>query len=152
MELISESLKDIEYKLEIYYSEKERLTKERNKELSVDPYKLSAIDYSKSVVDSYKKYDMKVRDDDYIKELEEKINKINEEISILENTKKTYLDNLSKMDGIECRLYSYILQGFNPTKAISKVAEENYLKDIKPATERGIAKYYNNMKKICKLQ
>lgn len=152
MELISDSLKDIECKLEIYYSERNRLIKEKNKEINIDPYRFSAIDYSKPIVDSYKKYDMKIRDDEYIKELDDKLESINKEISHLEDLKKTYLDNLSKMDGIEYRLYSYILKGLNPTKAISKVAEENYLRDIKPATERGIAKYYNNMKKICKLQ
>ena len=151
MELISETLKDIECKLEIYYLERNRLTKERNKEVNIDPYRFSAIDYSKPIVDTYKKYDMKVRDDKYIKELDEKLEKINAEIIELENIQKTYLNNLSKMDGIEYRLYSYILQGFNASRAIDKVIEENYLNDIKPASKSGILPYYKNMKKICKL-
>lgn len=151
MELIVDSLKDIEYKLDIYYSEKERLTKEKNKEMDIDPYRISAIDYSKSNVGNYKKYDIKIRDDKYIKELDEKIANIEKEINKLETTKKEYIDTLSKMDGIEYRLYSYILQGFGANKAIDKVVEENYLRDIKPASKSGIMPYYNNMKKICKL-
>lgn len=55
------------------------------------------------------------------------------------------------MDGIEYRLYSYILQGYNPTKAIAKVGEENFINNIKPTTEMGIMPYYKNLKKICKL-
>lgn len=73
MKIISESLNDIECKLDIYYSEKERLLKEKNKEISIDPYKLSAIDYSKPVVDSYKKSEIKVRDDDYINKINKRI-------------------------------------------------------------------------------
>ena len=69
MKLISETLNDIECKLEIYYEERTRLIKEKNREQKVDSYKLSAIDYSKPVVDSYEKYDMKIRDDEYIKEI-----------------------------------------------------------------------------------
>lgn len=151
MKIISESLKDIECRLDIYYSEKKRLLKEKNKEINIDPYKLSAIDYSKPIVDSYKKSEIKVRDDDYINKINKRLKEIDEEISKLEKTKQQYLDTLSKMDGIEYRLYSYILQGYNPTKAIDKVGEENYLKDIKPATKRGIIPYYKNMKKICGL-
>ena len=38
-------------------------------------------------------------------------------------------------------------------KAISKVADENYLNDIKPFTERSIyRKYYKNIKKYIKSQ
>lgn len=151
MKIISESLNDIECKLDIYYSEKERLLKEKNKEISIDPYKLSAIDYSKPVVDSYKKSEIKVRDDDYINKINKRIKEIDEEIAKLEKTKQRYLDTLSKMDGIEYRLYSYILQGYNPTKAIAKVGEENFINNIKPTTEMGIMPYYKNLKKICKL-
>lgn len=150
MKIISESLNDIECKLDIYYSEKERLLKEKNKEISIDPYKLSAIDYSKPVVDSYKKSEIKVRDDDYINKINKRIKEIDEEIAKLEKTKQRYLDTLSKMAGIEYRLYSYILQGYNPTKAIAKVGEENFINNIKPTTEMGIMPYYKNLKKICK--
>ena len=80
-----------------------------------------------------------------------RLDEINKEISTLEATKRQYMDILSQMDGIEYRLYSYLLRGFNVTKAIDKVAEENYLNDIKPATKQGILPYYKNMRKICKL-
>ena len=151
MELIYESINDIECKLSIYYLERERLFKEKKRENSVNPYKLSAIDYSKFVVDCYKKSEIQTKDSDYIKAIDARLSKINEEIASLESIKKKYIENLSKMDGIEYRLYAYILKGICPTKAINMVAEENYLKGIKPATEMGILPYYKNVKKICKL-
>ena len=149
MKLISETLNDIECKLEIYYAERTRLIKEKNREQKVDPYKLSAIDYSKAVIDSYKKYDIKIRDDDYIKKINEKLEKLEREIVTLEDTKEKYINTLYKLDGIEYRLYTNILKGYNPTNAIEKVGEENYLRGTKPTTRNGLLPYYYKIKEFC---
>ena len=149
LEIINDSLNDIERKLNILLLEKSRLLREKNRESNIDPYSLPSTDFSKPVIDGYKKSEIKIKDDEYIKKLEDKISRLDKEITYLEDKKKTYYDNLSKMDGIEYRLFSYMMQGIKPTKAIEKVADENYLKGIKPATERGIIPYYKNVKKIC---
>lgn len=151
MKLICESIKDIDSKIEIFCSEKNRLIREKNKELSIDPFRISSIDLTKPIVDSYRKYESKVIDEKYVSELQERIDGLDKEISFLTKTRRSYLVTLSKMIGIEYRLYSYLLQGYNPTKAIQKVAEENDIKGVKPATERGIIPYYKRVKKICQL-
>ncbi len=132
---MNESLNDIERKLDILILEKNRLLREKDNEANIDICSLS---------DTNK--------EEYLKKLEKRISSIEREIDYLEDKQETYYDNLSKMDGIEYRLYFYIVQGIKPTKAIEKVAEENYMKGIKPTTERGIMPYYKNMKKSCGLQ
>lgn len=81
----------------------------------------------------------------------DRLYRVEKELETLTSTKQKYIDNLSQMDGIEYRLYAYLLKGYNPMKAIDKVGEENYLKDVKPTTKQGILPYYKNMKKICRL-
>ncbi len=49
---------------------------------------------------------------------------------------------------IELRLYKYINNGLSVTKAVEKVAEENYLQDKKPVSTSKIWLYYKNLKKI----
>ena len=151
LKIINESLNDIERELNILILEKNRLLREKNKEDNIDPYSLHSVDYSKPIVDTYKKSEIKIKDSEYIKKLDTKIKNIDEKINYLQDLKNTYCSNLEKMDGIEYRIYAYIIKGFNPTKAIKKVAEENYLNDIKPATEMGLMPYYKNVKKICGL-
>lgn len=76
------------------------------------------------------------------------LDKVNTEIDRLEGLRKKYIDNLSKMDGIEYRLYSYILQGYNSEKAIEKVGEENYLNGVKPTSRTRIIPYYKKIKNL----
>ena len=81
---------------------------------------------------------------------EERIKKIQEKESLVEIIKS----NLSKFskNSIEYRIYFYYLSGMSISKAISKVADENYENDIKPFTERAIyKKYYKNLKKYIKV-
>lgn len=80
------------------------------------------------------------------KEIEEKISKKKE---LIERCK----ENLSKLsDNQICyRIYLYMLNGLNPSKAIEKVSEENYRNDIKPVDIPTIwTNYYKKMKKILK--
>lgn len=100
----------------------------------------------------------------YLKDLEieiETLNKISEvsdkkdEILDLIDKKKKALekckDNLSKLSSknIEYRIYVHMLNGMTATQAVEKVAEENYINDIKPFTPTAIwKKYYKNLKKI----
>ena len=62
-------------------------------------------------------------------------------------------ENLKKLsdDDICYRIYVYMLEGLNATKAIEKVAEENYLNDKKPTTTTAIwTIYYPKLKKNIK--
>lgn len=82
------------------------------------------------------------------KEIDEKINRKKE---LIERCK----ENLSKLsDNQICyRIYLHMLNGLNPSKAIEKVAEENYKNDIKPTDIITLWKnYYNKIKKIIKTQ
>ena len=59
----------------------------------------------------------------------------------LEKYLEQYKKNLSELDDIEARIYYKIVyQGLNPMKAIDKVAEENYLRDISPCNPDYIRK------------
>lgn len=87
----------------------------------------------------------------------EKLNNSNQEIIDKINKKKKLLkecrDNLAKLSNksIEYRLYLYLLDGMTPTQAVNKVADENYLNNIKPSSTNFIwKKYYKNLKKILK--
>lgn len=81
------------------------------------------------------------------KEIEEKINRKKE---LIERCK----ENLSKLsDNQICyRIYLYILNGLSPSKAVEKVAEENYDNDIKPNSSRMLWHSYEKIKKIIKFQ
>lgn len=82
-----------------------------------------------------------------IKNVEKELEIVNLELKRTNNADKellkekeeltVYLENykeaLKGLDEIESRIYYKIVyEGFPPTKAIEKVAEENYLRDIKP--------------------
>lgn len=77
-------------------------------------------------------------------EIEKQILKKEQQISQIK-------ENLSKMsvNSIEYRIYLYYLNGMSLHKAISKVADENYARNIKPSTERALYKnYYKKIKEI----
>lgn len=79
------------------------------------------------------------------------IEEIDKKILEKENLIEKCKENLSKLsDNQICyRIYLYILSGMKVSKAIEKVAEENYLKGITPSSEIGIYKYYYpKLKKI----
>ena len=95
------------------------------------------------------------------------INDLNIEISMLEDVKKGGLCDIDEIDKIKnilekcktnlsqlsdnqiCyRLYLKMLNGFTPTKAVEKVAEENYLNDVSPSAVSKIWDYYRKLKKI----
>lgn len=76
----------------------------------------------------------------------ELISKKEELVSYLEK----YQNALKNMNDLESRIYCKIVfDGLNPMKAIEKVAEENYLKDIKPSTPLHIyQKYFPKVRKF----
>lgn len=83
--------------------------------------------------------------DDFMIELEDKkilenINKCNERIKQLELRIKKMEEPLKKIKGYEKKIYLYVLNGNNVSKAVSKVAEEA---DI---SERQMWKYYKKLK------
>jgi len=77
--------------------------------------------------------------------------RINRKTIILEKCKK----NLEKLsDNQVCyRIYLNILNGMSVSKAIEKVADENYINNVKPSSSETIWKYYYpNLKKIINVQ
>lgn len=60
--------------------------------------------------------------------------------------------NLSKLSNnqIEYKLYLKMLNGKTASQAVSEVADENYMNDIKPSSLSSIWVYYKNMQKIIK--
>ena len=79
--------------------------------------------------------------DKKIKEKEQMILKCREILKKLSNNQICY------------RIYLNMLSGLSINKSIAKVANENYLNNIKPASERAIYKrYYAKLKKILKNQ
>lgn len=80
-------------------------------------------------------------------ELEERIRR---KTLILENCQKN-LEKFSE-DKICYRIYVKILNGYSLSKAIDKVAEENYINNVRPCHPYTIWKnYYPKMKKILKV-
>lgn len=78
-------------------------------------------------------------------------NKIKDKKMLIEKCK----NNLSKLseNQICYRIYLKMLNGMTTNKAISKVAEENYLNGTSPSSERAIWKnYYPQLKKILNVQ
>lgn len=77
--------------------------------------------------------------------------RINRKTVILEKCKR----NLEKLsDNQVCyRIYLNILNGMSVSKAIEKVADENYINNVKPSSSETIWKYYYpNLKKIINVQ
>lgn len=77
--------------------------------------------------------------------------RINRKTLILEKCKR----NLEKLsDNQVCyRIYLNILNGMSVSKAIEKVADENYINNVKPSSSETIWKYYYpNLKKIINVQ
>ena len=74
---------------------------------------------------------------------------ISKKISEKKETIERCKSNLSKLENgsIEYRLYLYILNGLTPSKAVAKVADENFQNDIKPSSENRIWRdYYKKIK------
>lgn len=71
-----------------------------------------------------------------------------EKEQLVEKCKKN-LEKLS-INKIEYRLYLALLSGLNPNKAVEKIANENYVNDIKPSSTSGIWNYYSKLQKILK--
>lgn len=80
---------------------------------------------------------------------DENLKKQIEEKELLVERCKKNLEKLSNCN-IEYRLYTALLSGLNPNKAVEKVANENYINDVKPNSTSGIWNYYNKLKKIIK--
>ena len=62
-------------------------------------------------------------------------------------------ENIKKLsiNKVYYRIYSKILDGLNPSKAIEEVAQENYINDVKPSSIPGLWIYYREIKKIINL-
>ena len=76
--------------------------------------------------------------DEKIKNKEQLINKCKENLSKLSDNQICY------------RIYLHMLNGLNPSKAVEKVAEENYINDIKPNAPSNLWKYYKKIQKKLK--
>lgn len=78
------------------------------------------------------------------------IEKINNQINAKKQLVEQCKSNLSKLskNKIEYRLYLYILNGLKPTKAVKKIADENYINDITPADVSSIWRKYQKMNEI----
>ena len=77
------------------------------------------------------------------------IDKIDEEIKEKRKLIEKCKNNLSKLSNnkIEYRLYLAILNGLNPSKAVDKIANENYINNISPSSIASIWRIYKKMKK-----
>lgn len=78
---------------------------------------------------------------------------LNQQISIKSKVLNECLYKLSNMpqNTVEYRLYTKLINGMNPSKAIEEIAEENYIDNIKPTSSRAIWDIYNKkIKKILK--
>ncbi len=72
----------------------------------------------------------------------------------LERYLNQYKKNLSELDNIEARLYYKIVyEGLPPTKAINKIADENYARDLRPSSPEHIFRtFYPKIKKLIECQ
>lgn len=86
----------------------------------------------------------------------ERINNNNPEIDSKIQKKKQLIEeckiNLSKLSekSIEYRIYLKLLNGKTPTQAVEEVADENFMKDVKPNSHAQIWRYYKILKKNTK--
>ena len=81
------------------------------------------------------------------------ISEIDEKIQNKEQLIEKCKENLSKLsDNQICyRIYLHMLNGLKPSKAIEKVAEENYIKGIRPMEPTTLwINYYKKIQKILK--
>lgn len=78
--------------------------------------------------------------------IDKEIERLNKHKSDILSSLNDYKEYFEKLDGIEERLfYKIFYEGKKPSKAVYEIADENYMKDIKPASESQIWKYYNNL-------
>ena len=77
--------------------------------------------------------------DEKIKNKEQLINKCKENLSKLSDNQICY------------RIYLHMLNGLNPSKAVEKVAEENYMNNVMPNSIPAIWLYYRKLKKNLEL-
>lgn len=98
---------------------------------------------------------------DILKDLKNKekndnsINEIDEKIREKENLIEQCKENLKKLstNQICYRIYLKLLEGFSVNQSIAKVAHENYINNIKPATETSLYRdYYRKLKNIIKIK
>lgn len=87
--------------------------------------------------------------DDYIIELQEKgiyqkMEKSMDKIKQLEERIETMRKPLETIQGIEKKIYKYMLEGLNVSKAVGKVAEEE------DKSDRHIWRYYKKLKETLK--
>ncbi len=62
-----------------------------------------------------------------------------------------YEEMVDKIESsIELRLYKYLNKGYRATKAVEKVAEENYFNDIEPSSVRRVWEHYKKLQRILK--
>lgn len=81
---------------------------------------------------------------------DEILERINRKTKILEKC-KTNLEKFSS-DQVCYRIYVKVLNGYSLSKAIEKVAEENYLNNLRPCHPYTLWKnYYPKMKKILEI-
>ena len=59
-------------------------------------------------------------------------------------------DSINRLSNYQIcyKIYLNLLSGLRPTKAVEKVADENYYNDIKPSSVSKIWDYYKKMKKL----
>ena len=62
-----------------------------------------------------------------------------------------YYNILEKIENsTELKLYKYLNLGLTPSKAVEKVANENYLNNLKPTSLSNIWNHYKKLQKILK--
>ena len=74
------------------------------------------------------------------------------EIEYKKNTIKLHRSILEQISNNETyrKLYSKLLNGKTPSKAVEEVVNENYYNNIKPYSESSVWRYYSNLKKLFK--
>lgn len=86
---------------------------------------------------------------DHSKDKTEKINNVIQNKKMLLEKCKNNLNSLSN-NKIEYKLYLKLLDGKTASQAVSEVANENYINDIKPSSMSSIWEYYKKLKKFLK--
>ncbi len=72
-----------------------------------------------------------------------------DEIEAYLNEYNKILENIE--NSTELKLYKYLNLGLSPSKAVEKVATENYLKDLKPSSIPQCWRYYKKLSKKLKM-
>ena len=86
---------------------------------------------------------------DHSKDKIDKINHLIQDKEMLLEKCKINLDSLSN-NKIEYKLYLKMLDGKTASQAVSEVANENYMNDVRPTSMSSIWEHYKKLKKILK--